>query len=330
MKRDCTGKSYLITGGASLIGSHIADRLLADGAAEVRLLDNFSLGTPDTIAHLEHEPRVKRLRGDILRLNEIIDAAEGADGIFALAGFLTIPMAAQMPLGVAVNTTGMVNTLEAARIAKVRRVIFSSSVAAYGGTSADVLREDAPTTLANASPLSAIYGTSKLMGENLGLFYQQKFGVEFNALRFSSVYGERQHERAINANGIAAMYEAIRRGEAPSIAGDGKEVHDYIHVADVASGCVAAMLNGTGGDVLNLVTGVDSTLTDVAHTLLDVCGVTGVTPVYRADERKIKTAGGNHLGFSPDKAKEKISWSAQVSLRDGLRRYTAWRDSRKD
>jgi UDP-glucose 4-epimerase len=325
----CSGKSYLITGGASLIGSHIADRLLADGAAEVRLLDNFSLGTPDTIAHLDNEPRVKRIRGDILRLNELIDAAQGVDGIFALAGFLTIPMATQMPLGVAVNTTGMVNTLEAARITKTRRVIFSSSVAAYGGTVADVLTEDSPTTLATASPLSAVYGSSKLLGENLGLFYQEKFGVEFNALRFSSVYGERQHERAINANGIAAMYEAIRSGEPPAIAGDGKEVHDYIHVADVASGCVAAMLNGTGGNVLNLVTGKDSTLTEVATTLLELCGVTGVAPVYREDSRKIKTAGGNHLGFSPAKAKEKISWTAQVDLREGLRRYVAWRDGAK-
>ena len=96
-----------------------------------------------------------------------------------------------------------------------------------------------------------------------------------------------------------------------------------------ASGCVAAMLNGTGGNVLNLVTGVDSTLTDVANTLLDVCGVTGVKPVYREDSRKIKTAGGNHLGFSPEKAKAKISWSAQVNLREGLRRYTAWRDAQK-
>jgi UDP-glucose 4-epimerase len=329
MDHDCTGKSYLITGGASLIGSHIADHLLAAGAGEIRLLDNFSLGTPGTIAHLESDPRIKLLRGDILRLNELIDAAIGVDGIFALAGFLTIPMAAQMPLGVAVNTTGMVNTLEAARITKARRVIFSSSVAAYGGTVADVLTEDSPTTLASASPLSAVYGSSKLLGENLGLFYQEKYGVEFNALRFSSVYGERQHERAINANGIAAMYEAIRRGEPPAIAGDGKEVHDYIHVADVASGCVAAMLNGTGGNVLNLVTGVDSTLTDVANTLLDVCGVTGVKPVYREDSRKIKTAGGNHLGFSPEKAKAKISWSAQVNLREGLRRYTAWRDAQK-
>lgn len=330
MKRDCTGKTYLITGGASLIGSHIADALLAAGAGEIRLLDNFSLGNPETIAHLEGEARVKRIRGDILRLNELIDASLGVDGIFALAGFLTIPMASQIVLGVAVNTTGMVNTLEAARIMGARRVVFSSSVAAYGNTLAGTLTEDAPSTLATASPLSGVYGTTKLLGENLGLFYQEKFGVEFNALRFSSVYGERQHDRAMNANGLAAMVEAIRSGQPPVIAGDGREVHDYIHVADVAAGCVAAMLNGAGGDVLNCVTGVDTNLTQLAGTLIEVCGASGMRPVYREDTRKIKSAGGNHLGFSPEKAAGKIGFRAQVELREGLRRYVAWRDGKRN
>ncbi len=327
MAHSCTAKTYLITGGASLIGSHIADRLLADGAGEVRLLDNFSLGSHEMIAHLDGEPRVKRIRGDILRLNELIDAADGVDGIFALAGYLTIPMASQIVLGVAVNTTGMVNTLEAARIAKVRRVVFSSSVAAYGATAQDTLTEDSPSTMATASPLSAVYGTTKLLGESLGLFYQGKFGVEFNALRFSSVYGERQHERAMNANGIAAMHDAIRRSEGPAIVGDGLEVHDYIHVTDVASGCVAAMLNGDGGQVLNLVTGVDTTHTVLAQTMLEVCGAADLKPVYREDTRAIRSAGGNHLGFSPAKAKAAIGWSAAVPLHQGLRQFVAWRDA---
>lgn len=327
MSHKSSGQTYLITGGASLIGSHIADHLLAAGAAEVRLLDNFSLGTPDTIAHLEGDSRIKRIRGDILRLSDLIDAAKGADGIFALAGFLTIPMAQNVPLGVEVNTTGMVNTLEAARIAAVRRVVFASSVAAYGETKADTLTEDAASGLSTASPISAIYGTTKLLGESLGRIYQQKFGVEFNAMRFSSVYGERQHARAMNANGIATIHDAIRRGEAPVIAGDGLEVHDYIHVADVASGCIAAMLNGGGGDVLNLVTGVDTTHTDLVNTMLEVCGASHLKPVYQEDKRAIRSAGGNHLGFSPEKARSKIAWSSQVPLREGLRRYVAWREA---
>ena len=117
MTSTVAGKAYLVTGGASLIGSHIADQLLDQGAAEVRLLDNFALGTPETIAHLVGDPRIRLVRGDILRLNELIDATAGVDGIFALAGFLTLPFSQNPPLGVAVNTTGVVNTLEAARIA---------------------------------------------------------------------------------------------------------------------------------------------------------------------------------------------------------------------
>ena len=95
----------------------------------------------------------------------------------------------------------------------------------------------------------------------------------------------------------------------------------------IAAGCVAAMLNGGGGNVLNLVTGVDTTLTTLAETLIDVCGAGDIRPVYREDTRKIKSAGGTHLGFSPDKARETLGWAAAVPLREGLRRYVAWRDA---
>jgi UDP-glucose 4-epimerase len=320
------GKAYLITGGASLIGSHLADALLANGAREVRLLDNFALGTPETIAHLEGETRVTRLRGDILRLNELIDASQGADGIFALAGFLTLPMSQNPPLGVVVNSVGMVNTLEAARIARVRRVVFSSSVAAYGNTVAETLTETAGADMASVSPIAAVYGTTKLLGEALGLLYAQKYGVEFNALRFSSVYGERQHYRAVNANVIAETHAAIRRGERPAIVGDGSEVHDYIYVTDVAAGCLAAMAEGKGGQVMNLVTGVDTTHTEVVRTVLDVCGST-LTPEYRPDNRAVRSAGGTHLGFSRAKIERELGWTPRVPFREGVRRYVTWREA---
>lgn len=329
MNQQARGRAYLITGGASLIGSHIADVLLAGGASEVRLLDNFSLGTPATIAHLEGDARVKHLRGDILRLNELLDAAQSVDGIFALAGFLTLPMSHNPPLGVAVNTTGVVNTLEAARLAKVRRVVFASSVAAYGNTTADTLTEENGATMAGVSPIAAVYGTTKLLGEALGLLYAQKYGVGFSGMRFSSVYGERQHGRAVNANFIADVHDAICRGERPVIVGDGTEVHDYIHVTDVAAGCLAAMANGQGGQVINLVTGIDTTHADLVRTVLEVCDATHLEPEYREDRRAVRSAGGMHLGFSPEKAKRDIGWVPQVSLVEGVRRYVAWREARK-
>jgi nucleoside-diphosphate-sugar epimerase/ABC-type branched-subunit amino acid transport system substrate-binding protein len=307
------GKIYLITGGASLIGSHIADALLA----------YFALGTPETIAHLMDDARVKLVRGDILRMSELLDAADGADGIFALAGFLTIPMFANPSLGVQVNTVGLLNTLEAARFAKVRRTVFASSVAAYGNTEAETLTEDAPTLAASLSPVSAVYGISKLFGESLCRLYAQRYGVTFNALRFSSVYGDRQHTRAVNANFIADTYERVRKGERPIIIGDGREVHDYIHVADVAAGCVAAMASDQHGHVMNLVTGVDSSLADVVAAVLRVCR-SPLEPEYRPDTRAVRSAGGIHLGFSRAKAEATIGWTPKLTLEDGIRRYIAW------
>jgi UDP-glucose 4-epimerase len=316
-------KTYLITGGASLIGSHLADALLAAGAKEVRLLDNFALGAPETIAHLLNDRRVVLIRGDVLRLNEVLEAAQEAHGVFALAGFLTIPMFANPSLGVQVNTVGLLNTLEAARFARVQRIVFASSVAAYGNAEAQILTEDTPTVTASLSPVSAVYGVSKLFGESLCRLYAQKYGIAFNALRFASVYGERQHARAVNANFIAETYERIRNGERPTIIGDGREVHDYIHVTDIADGCLAAMVSGQHGHVMNLATGVDSSLVDVVHAVLRVCQ-SSLQPEYKSDTRAVRSAGGTHLGFSPAKAKEVIGWTPRISLEEGVRRYVSW------
>lgn len=323
MSHQIANAKYLITGGASLIGSHLADALLAAGAAEVRLLDNFALGTPDMIAHLHNDSRVKLVRGDVLRLNELLEASQGVDGVFALAGFLTLPMLANPALGVQVNTLGVLNTLEAARFAGVRRVIFSSSVAAYGNYESDIVEEDAPTVAASLSPVSAVYGVSKLFGESLCRLYAQKYGLQFNAMRFASVYGERQHARAVNANFIAETYERVRKGEPPVVIGDGLEVHDYIHVTDVASGCVAAMVSERHGLVINLATGVDSNLTQVVAAVLKACGST-LKPEYRPDTRAVRSAGGTHLGFSRQRAREAIGWEPRIGLTAGVERYVRW------
>jgi UDP-glucose 4-epimerase len=315
---------YLITGGASLIGSHIADRLLAEGAKEVRLLDNYSLGTPATIAHLDDEPRVKRIRGDILRLTDLLEAMAGADGVFSMAGFLTLPMAQDPLTGVSVNTMGMVNTMEACRFAGVRRVVFSSSVAVYGNPAAHPITEATPYVSDGLQPPSLLYGASKLMGEGLCARYAKSHGVQFNALRFASVYGERQHARAVNAVFVAQICDQVRRGAAPVIDGDGSEVHDYVYVTDVARACVLAMHSASHGHALNIATGVDTTATQVAEIALRLCGREDLKPQYRQDSRSVRSAAGTRLGFSRDKAAREIGWEPQVGIEEGMRRLLAW------
>jgi UDP-glucose 4-epimerase len=315
---------YLITGGASLIGSHIVDQLLADGAAEVRLLDNYALGTPATIAHLNDERRVKLIRGDVMRLPDLLDAMKDVDGVFALAGYLTLPMAQDPLAGVSVNTLGLVNTLEACRFTGVRRVVFSSSVAVYGTPTEHPITEDTAYVSASLQPPSLLYSSSKLMGEALCWRYAKTTGLQINSLRLASVYGERQHARAVNAVFVAKVCDQARRGEAPVIEGDGSEVHDYVYVTDVARACVLAMHSASHGHALNIATAVDTTATRVAEIALDLCGRKDLKPQYKEDKRTVRSASGTRLEFSREKAAREIGWEPRVRIEDGMRRLIEW------
>ncbi|MFA5663214.1 NAD-dependent epimerase/dehydratase family protein [Castellaniella sp.] len=324
MSETIEGKSYLITGGASLVGSHICDVLLQAGAREIRLLDNFSLGTPATIAHLENEPRVTRIRGDVLRLVDLLEASEGVDGVFALAGFLTLPMSKDPLTGLSVNVIGMLNTLEACRFNQVRRVIFSSSIAVYGTPGGGVLDEDRGYVSCDLQPASKLYGASKLIGESLCAQYAKQYGVQFNALRFSSVYGARQHARAVNAVFVAKICDQVARGEAPVIFGDGEEVHDYVYVSDVARACMLAMVSDAHDLSINIGTGVDTTSTEVARMALRLSGKADVEPVYQADTRAVKSAAATALQIDVKRAESTIGWRADVPLEEGMRRLMEW------
>lgn len=318
------GGKFVITGGASLIGSHVADQLLAEGAAEVVLLDNFSLGTPETVKHLDGNAKVRLVKGDILRINELYDAFKGAQGVFAIAGFLTLPLSQNPPLGLAVNVEGQVNTFEAARYAGVKKVIFSSSIAAYGEPEGgDVIDESAPANLAGYQPGSMLYSCTKLIGEALCKLYSQKHGVDAVALRYATVYGERQHYRGVNALYIIQNYDRITRGERPTLPGDGSEVHDYIHVADVARANVMAMASEVTGEVFNVVTGVETTVKRVTDILLDLTG-SDLEPLYADDPNAVKATSSASLKLSREKARAMLGWEPQVSVEQGIARLIGW------
>ncbi len=324
---DIAGKMFVITGGASLIGSHVADRLLLEGAREVVLLDNFSLGTPETVAHLTDDARVRLVKGDILRINELYDAFKGADGVFAIAGFLTLPLSHNPPLGLAVNVEGQVNTFEACRYVGVKKLIFSSSIAAYGDPQGDaVIDESFPANLAGYQPGSMLYSCTKLIGEALCKLYAQKYGVDAVALRYATVYGERQHYRGVNALYIIQNWDKIVRGERPVLPGDGSEVHDYIHVADVARANVMAMASEVSGETINVVTGVETTVQRIAEVLLDIAG-SDLEPEYADQAGAVKATSSASLKLSREKAKRLLGWEPEVGVDEGIRRLIEWRSA---
>lgn len=317
------GGRFVITGGASLIGSHVADALIAQNAREVVLLDNFALGTPEAVAHLMGDSRVKLVRGDILRISELYDAFAGADGVFAIAGFLTLPLTENPPLGLAVNVDGQVNVFEACRYRGVKKVVFSSSIAVYGEPGSGLIDEAAPANLTSFQPGAALYSCTKLIGESLCRLYQAKHGVEGIALRYSTVYGERQHYRGVNALYIMENYDRIMRGERPTIPGDGSEVHDYVHVADVARANAMAMASDVSGEVFNVASGRATTVRQLVELLLEITG-SSLTPDYTTSGG-VKSTSGAQLDLSIEKIARMLGWRPQVGIEAGLRRLIAWR-----
>jgi UDP-glucose 4-epimerase len=162
--------------------------LLEAGAAAVILFDNYALGSPEVAAFLAQDQRVTAVRGDITRLNELLDALDAVDGVFALAGFLTLPLSQNPGLGLEVNVQGMFHIVEACRYRGVKKVVFASSVATYGDPEADAVDERTPFSWQTVPPALALYAASKIIGENLLRLYKQRYGLDYVALRYATVY----------------------------------------------------------------------------------------------------------------------------------------------
>ncbi|ANN77600.1 NAD-dependent epimerase/dehydratase family protein [Bordetella flabilis] len=321
------GNKFVITGGVSLIGSHITEMLLAAGAEQVVLFDNYSLSTPDAISDLKADSRIKLVRGDILRMHELYDACEGAAGLFSVAAFLTLPLSQNPGLGLSVNVQGQANVMEACRYRGVKRVVFSSSTAVYGEPVPGVMDERTAFNFAPFQPAAALYSASKIIGENLCRLYHQKHGIQSLSLRYATVYGERQHYRGVNALYIMENYDRIKSGERPLIPDDGQEVHDYVHVADVARANVMAMESEVSGESMNVATGTATTLNDLVATLLEVMG-SDLRPDYSTETSHVRASVGKHLAFSREKIGRLLGWEPQVSLEEGIRRLVQWREGR--
>ncbi|WP_081060554.1 NAD-dependent epimerase/dehydratase family protein [Burkholderia territorii] len=322
---DIPGGKFVVVGGASLLGSHIGEQLLAGGAREVVLLDNLALGSTDNIQPLLSDSRCTFVRGDILRLNELVDPLTGADGVFAVAGFLAAPIAANPWMGIDVNVRGMQNVLEACRYQQVKKVVFSSSVGVYGVVGEEPNTDDAPLRWQGMQPAVVLYCASKIMGEGFGRFYQQRYGIDFIALRYSAIYGERLHKRALDATRMVDAYERIRSGLPPIIEGDGTGVQDYIYVGDVARANLLAMQSNASGEGMNIASGVDTSVNRIVELVLESCK-SDLKAEYRDDPTKMKMPVSKKQGYSRDKAKRLIGWEPQVSIDDGIRRLVAWLD----
>jgi UDP-glucose 4-epimerase len=319
------GKSFLITGGASLIGSHIATQLLDAGVSRIVLFDNLSLGSEEAIAHLMGNAKVSLVRGDILRMHQLMEAMNGIDGVFAVAGFLTLPLSRDPWIGTEVNVRGHHTLLEASRWSGVKKVVFSSSAAVYG-TPLGLINEDHPFNTQGIGAAGRIYGATKIIGEALCKYYYQNYNLDYVALRYSTVYGERQHYRGVNALFITESYDRVRKGLPPLLPGDGSEVHDYVYVGDVARANIMSMASNITDEAFTITSGVETDLNQLAAIILRLTG-SKLKPEYSTDTRVVAFTTTSELKYSRAKAEKMLGWVPQVDIEEGVRRLVAWRES---
>jgi UDP-glucose 4-epimerase len=296
---------YLITGGAGFIGSHLADRLLADGH-QVRILDDFSTGRTANI-----DPLVEIVRGDIRDDAAVAQAMRGVAGCFHLAAIASVARSNEAWRDThSVNLTGTIAVLQAARDAGHIPVVYASSAAVYGNPTTAVTSEDARTT-----PLTA-YGADKLGSELHARVAHVVHGVSTCGLRFFNVYGPRQDPASPYSGVISIFASRIAAGQPIGIHGDGLQSRDFIYVADVVAHLDAAMKKSTrepGALVFNVCTGIATTVLELAHTIARAAGRDAVLNHGPARSGDIRQSLGD-----PSAAIAELGVHARVALKDGL------------
>ena len=323
------GNRFAIIGGASLVGSATAGELLDHGAAEVVLLDNFAFGSDAAIAHLKDHPRLRLVRGDVMRLSDLLRATEGLAGVLHLAAYMTLSMDRDPWGGLDVNIRGVQNMLEACRANGVRKVVFASSNATYGygpGVAGDLV-EDTPFHSAGAPPAAILYGASKIIGEQLCRDAHRKWGQDYVVLRYSTVYGERQHYRAANALYIIETIDRLKRGEAPQVFGDGSETKHFVYVGDLARANRMAFESAATDVAVNTSGPTPTTTLELVQMVTELLGGGPAPEFIGAEPGKVRLTSGGAFRIAHEKAKAAIGWSPEVDMREGLRRLIAWRDS---
>jgi UDP-glucose 4-epimerase len=305
----------LITGGAGLIGSHIADRLVAEGIEEIVVLDNLSRGRHQNLESATASDRITFIEGDIRDTNLIARAIEGIDIVFQEAAIRITQCAENPRLAHDVLATGTFNVLEAAVAAKVRRFVSASSASIYGQAEAFPTNEKH-----HGYGNRTIYGATKMYNEGLLRSFYEMYGLNYVALRYFNVYGPRMDAFGVYTEVMIRWMERLAKGQPCLIHGDGSQTMDFVYVDDIARANLMAANSSLTDDVLNIATGIETSLTELAIVLGRVMGVDRA-PEY-GPARKATPVFRQRANV--EKAERQIGFKAQICLEDGLRELVKW------
>jgi nucleoside-diphosphate-sugar epimerase len=303
--------TYLVTGGAGFIGSHLAEELVRRGHT-VRVADSLVTGKR---SNLDHVALVEFHEGDLADLDFARSVVAGSDYVLHQAAIPSVPRSVKDPVtSNRANVDATLNVLVAARDAGVKRVVFAGSSSAYGNTPTLPKHEDMP-----ANPLSP-YALQKVVGEQYLQMFTSLYGLETVSIRYFNVFGPRQDPSSPYSGVISVFATALLENRPPTIYGDGEQTRDFTYVANVVDGVLRACeAPKASGEVINVATGGRISLNELFAEMKKIVGAS-VDPVY-AEPRQ-----GDVRDSQADirKAKEILGYEPTVSFEEGLKRTIGW------
>jgi len=303
--------TYLVTGGAGFIGSHLAGELVRRGHT-VRVADSLITGKR---SNLDHVPAAEFHEGDLADLDFAQRVAEGCDYVLHQAAIPSVPRSVKDPItSNRANVDATLNVLVAARDAGVRRVVFAGSSSAYGNTPTLPKHEEMPP-----NPLSP-YALQKVVGEQYLQMFTRLYGLETVSIRYFNVFGPRQDPTSPYSGVISVFATALLENRSPTIYGDGEQTRDFTYVANVVDGVLRACeAPNASGEVINVATGGRISLNDLFKEMRKIVGG-NLEPTYA------ETRAGDVRDSQADiqKARRILGYEPSVTFEEGLKRTIEW------
>ncbi|GCE77698.1 NAD-dependent epimerase/dehydratase family protein [Cellulomonas biazotea] len=298
-------KTVFITGGAGFIGLHVVPMLLEQDY-KVRIFDNMFRGDRDKVAALAATGDVELIDQDVRYGGAVHQAMKGASHVIHLAAVSINKSQSDPYESMDINMIGNHNVFAAAADHGVERLVFASSASVYGDPEKLPMHED--DTLSPLTP----YCISKRAGEDLLGYYQRRANLSWIALRFFNVYGPGQKTTAYYTSVINHFVNRLRNGEAPVIDGKGEQSMDFIHVHDIARSVVLALTSEKANVPVNVGTGIDTSIADLARILIDAVG-SDVEPIFNPRDVLVSRRAADI-----QRAKDVLGFESTIAVRDGM------------
>lgn len=309
------GTTFLVTGGAGFIGSHLCEAVLEMGHL-VRCLDDLSTGKQDNVDLFTGNPRYQFTHGDIRDYDTCEKACSGVDYVLHQAAWGSVPRSIEYPLLYEeINVRGTLNMLEAARHAGVEKFVYASSSSVYGDAPALPKREG------HEGMLLSPYAVTKRSAEEYGKLYTHLYGLDTYGLRYFNVFGPRQDPAGAYAAAIPKFIKLLMDDQAPVIYGDGTQSRDFTYIENVIEANLKACLAGreAAGETFNIAFGGREYLLDMCHLLAELLEK-DIQPEFGPERPgEIK-----HSNADISRAREMLGYEPSYSFADGIRLAIAW------